>query len=41
VRTLVQAAAFTIGVAIYTLDWAEIRRRFQSMKGSSAEQTHS
>jgi ribose transport system permease protein len=40
VRTLVQAAAFTIGVAIYTLDWAEIRRRFQLMKGSSAEQTH-
>jgi ribose transport system permease protein len=28
VRTLVQAAALAIGVAIYTVDWAAVRRRF-------------
>ncbi|WP_322410041.1 ABC transporter permease [Microbacterium invictum] len=30
VRTLVQAAALAIGVAIYTVDWAALRRRFAS-----------
>ena len=30
VRTLVQAAALAIGVAIYTVDWAAVRRRFVS-----------
>lgn len=40
VRTLVQAAAFTIGVAIYTIDWTEVRRRFQAMRGSSSEKEH-
>ena len=28
VRTLVQATALAIGVAIYTVDWAAVRRRF-------------
>ncbi len=28
VRTLVQAAALAVGVGIYTIDWASIRRRF-------------
>jgi ribose transport system permease protein len=28
VRTLVQAAALAIGVAIYTVDWAKVRARF-------------
>lgn len=28
VKTLVQAAAFAIGVALYTIDWAALRRRF-------------
>jgi ribose transport system permease protein len=28
VKTLVQAAAFTIGVALYTIDWSAVRRRF-------------
>ena len=41
VRTLVQAAAFVIGVAIYTIDWAEVRRRFQPMNRSSAGKEHS
>jgi ribose transport system permease protein len=27
VKTLVQAAAFAIGVALYTIDWAAVRRR--------------
>jgi ribose transport system permease protein len=40
VRTLVQAAAFVIGVAIYTIDWPEIRRRFQSLNRSSTEKQH-
>lgn len=38
VRTLVQAAAFTIGVAIYTIDWSEVRRRFQAMNPSSGRE---
>jgi ribose transport system permease protein len=29
VRTLVQAAALAIGVAIYTVNWAALRRRFE------------
>jgi len=41
VRTLVQAAAFVIGVAIYTIDWAEVRRRFQPMNRSSSGKEHS
>ena len=41
VRTLVQAAAFVIGVAIYTIDWAEVRRRFQSVNRSSSGKEHS
>lgn len=41
VRTLVQAAAFIIGVAIYTIDWAEVRRRFQSVNRSSSGKEHS
>ena len=41
VRTLVQAAAFVIGVAIYTIDWTEVRRRFQPMNRSSAGKEHS
>jgi len=28
VKTLVQAAAFAIGVALYTIDWQALRRRF-------------
>jgi ribose transport system permease protein len=28
VKTLVQAAAFAIGVALYTIDWGALRRRF-------------
>ena len=28
VKTLVQAAAFAIGVALYTIDWGSVRRRF-------------
>ena len=27
VKTLVQAAAFAIGVALYTVDWTALRRR--------------
>ena len=41
VRTLVQAAAFVIGVAIYTIDWREVRRRFQEMSSSSSGKEHS
>jgi len=41
VRTLVQAAAFVIGVAIYTIDWREVRRRFQEMSRSSSGKEHS
>lgn len=41
VRTLVQAGAFIIGVAIYTIDWAEVRRRFQSVNRSSSGKEHS
>lgn len=41
VRTLVQAAAFVVGVAIYTIDWGEVRRRFQAMKRSSSGKEHS
>ncbi|HAX04535.1 MAG TPA: ABC transporter permease, partial [Acidimicrobiaceae bacterium] len=40
VRTLVQAAAFIIGVAIYTIDWREVRRRFQEMSKSSSGKDH-
>ena len=40
-RTLVQAAAFIIGVAIYTIDWGEVRRRFQSVNRSSSGKKHS
>ncbi|MFI7610942.1 ABC transporter permease [Nonomuraea terrae] len=28
IRTLVEAAALTVGVALYTVDWAAVRRRF-------------
>lgn len=41
VRTLVQAAAFVIGVAIYTIDWREVRRRFQEMSISSSGKENS
>jgi len=37
----VQAAAFVIGVAIYTIDWREVRRRFQEMSRSSSGKEHS
>lgn len=30
IRTLVEAAALTVGVALYTVDWAAVRRRFTS-----------
>ncbi|HEX6955718.1 MAG TPA: ABC transporter permease, partial [Agromyces sp.] len=39
VRTLVQAAALAIGVAIYTVDWAALRRRLAARSGASAPAT--
>lgn len=38
VKTLVQAAAFAIGVALYTIDWGALRRRLQG-SGSPAPVT--
>jgi ribose transport system permease protein len=35
VRTLVQAAALAIGVAIYTVDWARVRSRFTSRSSAA------
>ncbi len=35
IRTLVQAAALAIGVAIYTVDWARVRTIIQKLPGSS------
>lgn len=35
VRTLVQAAALAIGVAIYTVDWAALRRRLLARRKSA------
>ncbi|MFG1955495.1 ABC transporter permease [Micromonospora sp. NPDC048830] len=32
-QTLVQALAFAVGVAIYTIDWAAVRRRFMKAGG--------
>jgi len=32
VQTLVQAAALAIGVAIYTVDWQSLRRRFEALR---------
>ena len=40
VRTLVQAAALAIGVAIYTVDWAAVRRRFVSRPKSRGTRDH-
>lgn len=39
VRTLVQAAALAIGVAIYTVDWAAVRRRLVARSRTSAPAT--
>jgi ribose transport system permease protein len=33
IRTLVEAAALTVGVALYTVDWAAVRRRFAGAGG--------
>jgi ribose transport system permease protein len=33
IRTLVEAAALTVGVALYTVDWATVRRRFTGAVG--------
>lgn len=33
VRTLVEAGVFTIGVALYSVDWAALRQRFGSSRG--------
>ena len=38
VKTLVQAAAFAIGVALYTIDWGALRRKLQG-SGSPAPVT--
>jgi ribose transport system permease protein len=35
VKTLVQAAAFTVGVALYTIDWRALRRRLASGRSPS------
>lgn len=39
VRTLVQAAALAIGVAIYTVDWAALRQRFARASAPAAPAT--
>jgi ribose transport system permease protein len=39
VRTLVQAAALAIGVAIYTVDWAAVRRRFARARDAEHDPT--
>ena len=36
VRTLVEAAALAIGVALYTVDWAAVRRRFVARPKTAA-----
>lgn len=33
IRTLVEAAALTVGVALYSVDWSVVRRRFASAQG--------
>jgi ribose transport system permease protein len=36
IRTLVEAAALTIGVALYSLDWSAVRQRLSSNGGRRA-----
>jgi ribose transport system permease protein len=39
VQTLVQAAALAIGVAIYTVNWQSLRRRFEALRLRNAPVT--
>ena len=39
VKTLVQAVAFAIGVALYTIDWTALRRRFAGGRAPAAAAT--
>jgi ribose transport system permease protein len=39
VRTLVQAAALAIGVAIYTVNWTALRQRFARSATETARST--